>query len=94
MDLKEEIIDLDDYKRLYQSEQERKISIQSNIESLQREKDNRPKISKEQLIKVTKDLLDSQKWTAEMLSEIIYNIQIDKENKIYINYKYDIFTEV
>ena len=94
IDLKEEIIDLDDYKRLYQNEQERKISIQSNIESLQREKDNRTKISKDQIIKVTKDLLDSQKWTAEMLSEIIYNIQIDKENKIYINYKYDIFMEV
>ena len=94
MDLKEEIIDLDDYKRLYQSEQERKLSIQSMIEKLQREKENRPKISKEQLIKVTNDLLDCKKWTAEMLTEIMYNIQIDKENNIYINYKYDIFTEV
>ena len=94
MDLKEEIIDLDDYKRLYQSEQERKLSIQSTIENLQREKENRPKISKEQLIKLTNDLLDCKKWTAEMLTEIMYNIQIDKENNIYINYKYDIFTEV
>ena len=52
----------------------------SNLRHLQREKENRPKISKEQLIKVTNDLLDCKKWTAEMLTEILYNIQIDKEN--------------
>ena len=94
IDLKEEIIDLDDYKKLYKSEQERKLSIKSEIENLQNKKEDRAKISKKQLIKVTNDLLDCKKWTAEMLSEIIYNIQIDKENHIYINYKYDIFTEV
>ena len=29
-------------------------------------------------------------WTSEKLSELIYNIEIDKQNNIYINYRYDV----
>ena len=93
-DLKNGILDSEDYKRFYQSEKERRLTIQKNMEDIIKQKENRPKISKEKLLKVSKELLDCKQWSAEQLSEIIYNIQIDKENKIYINYKYDIFTEV
>ena len=40
------------------------------------------------------ELSNIEKWDRDKLSEIIYNIEIDKENKIYINYKYNVFDKL
>ena len=35
-------------------------------------------------------LKNIEEWTSDILSELLYNIEIDKENNIYINYRYDV----
>ena len=36
------------------------------------------------------ELSNIENWDRDKLSEIIYNIEIDKDNYIYINYRYNI----
>lgn len=50
--------------------------------------------SKDKLLSVVKELSKIKEWDREKLSEIIYNIEIDKENNVYINYKYDVLGKV
>ena len=53
-----------------------------------------PIITKERLISIMNELSNIENWDRDKLSEIIYNIEIDKENKIYINYKYNVFDKL
>ena len=40
------------------------------------------------------ELSNIENWDIDKLSEIIYNIEIDKDNNIYINYKYNVFSTI
>ena len=40
------------------------------------------------------ELSNIENWNRDKLSEIIYNIEIDKDNNIYINYKYNVFSNI
>ena len=35
-------------------------------------------------------LKNIEEWTSDKLSELLYNIEIDKDNQIFINYRYDV----
>ena len=74
-DYKNDIIEIDDYKRFYKTEK-------------------RPIITKERLISIMNELSNIENWDRDKLSEIIYNIEIDKDNRIYINYRYNVFDKV
>lgn len=93
-DYKNDIIEIDDYKRFYKTEIERRTNIKNNINSILKEKEKRPTITKERLISIMNELSNIENWDRDKLSEIIYNIEIDKDNNIYINYKYNVFSNI
>jgi len=93
-DYRNGILEEDDYKRFYKAEVEKRTNIKNNITKLQEEKDNRPTLTKEQLYVLIQELSNIDTWTRDTLADIIYNVEIDIENNIYINYRYNIFEMV
>ena len=93
-DYRNEILEEDDYKRFYRAEVERKTNIKNNIIKLKEERNNRPKLSKDRLESIVKQLSDIDSLNRDTLSDIIYSVEVDIQNNIYINYRYDIFDKV
>ncbi|MBP3707247.1 MAG: recombinase family protein [Clostridia bacterium] len=93
-DYRNEILEQDDYKRFYKAELERKNNIKSNIVKLKKEMVNKPRLSLEQLQKIIEDISNIDSWNKQRLADLIYNVEVDIENNIYINYRYDIFEMV
>ena len=84
------IIEEEDYTRFYKGEVERRNTLKLEINNLLKQKAEKPTITKEELITIISKLSNIGEWTSEKLSELIYNIEIDKQNNIYINYRYDV----
>ena len=93
-DYRNEILEEDDYKRFYKSEIERKNDIKRNIVKLKEEKENKPKLSLEQLQNLIKVISNIDNLSKDVLLDLIYSVEVDNENNIYINYRYDIFEMV
>ena len=93
-DYRNEILDSEDYKRFYKSETEKRVNIKNTINNLIKEKNNRPILTKEKLLSIIDDLSNIKNWDKDKISEIVYDIRIDKDDKIYINYRYDILSQV
>ncbi len=92
-DYRNEILEEDDYKRFYKSEIERKNDIKRNIVRLQEEKEKRPQLSLEQLQNLIKVILSIDSLSKDVLADLIYSVEVDNENNIYIIYRYDIFED-
>jgi ribosomal protein L16 Arg81 hydroxylase len=84
------LIEEEDYRRFYKGEVEKRNTLKSEINNLLKQKEEKPTITKEELITIISKLSNIEEWTSEKLSELIYNIEINKENNIYINYRYDV----
>ena len=93
-DYRNELLEEDDYKRFYKSEIERKNSIKINITKLIEEKNNRPTLNLEQLRNMIKELSNIDSWSKDIIDDVIYSVEVDNENKIFINYRYNIFEMV
>lgn len=93
-DYKNELLDEDDYKRFYKNEVERKNSIKLNITKLIEERNNRPVLSLEKLNNLISELSNVDTWQKETLDDIIYSVEVDIENNVFINYRYNIFEMV
>lgn len=89
-DYTSDIIEEEDYRRFYKNEVERRNTLKSEINNLLKQKEEKPTITEEELITIISKLSNIEEWTSEKLSELIYNIEIDKQNNIYINYRYDV----
>lgn len=79
-----------DYKNMYKSETEKRDIINNRILEIQNKMKNNSNISKEDFQIVSKKVSNVKKWTKEQLADIIDKVEVDKENRIFINYKYDI----
>ena len=84
------IIEEEDYRRFYQSEVERRNTLKSEINKLMKQREEKPTISKDEILEIISKLKNIEDWTSEKLSELLYNIEINKDNKIFINYRYDV----
>lgn len=93
-DYRNELLEEDDYKRFYKSEIERKNSIKINITKLIEEKNNRPTLNLEQLRNMIKELSNIDSWSKDIIDDVIYSVEVDNENNIFINYRYNIFEMV
>lgn len=93
-DYRNEILDSEDYKRFYKNETEKRINIKTAINNLEQEKNNRPILTKEKLLSIIEDLSNIKSWDFNKISEIVYDIKVDINNNIYINYRYDILSQV
>lgn len=89
-DYSNNIIEEEDYRRFYQSEVERRNTLKYEINKLVKQKEEKPTISKDELLEIISKLKNIEDWTSEKLSELLYNIEINKDNKIFINYRYDV----
>lgn len=93
-DYKNEVLEEEDYKRFYKTELERKNVIRRNIAEIQQEKESKPKLSLEQLQCLIKEITNIDNLSKDVIEDIIYSVEVDIENNIYINYRYDIFEMV
>lgn len=84
------LIEEEDYRRFYKSNVEKRNILKSEKNSLCKQREKKPTITKNELLLIISKLSNIEEWTSEKLSELIYNIEIDKENNIYINYRYDV----
>ena len=89
-DYSNDLIEEEDYRRFYKSNVERRKALKIEKNNLCKQREEKPTITKSELLDIISKLSNVENWTSEKLSELIYNIEIDKENNIYINYRYDV----
>ena len=90
-DFKNELLDEDDYKRFYKTELERRNNTNLRITRLKEERDNKPTLTLEQLKNLLKGISSIDKLTKDTIDDIVYSVEVDINNNIFINYRYDIF---
>ena len=90
LDYKNGIIQEYDFKTIYNQEIEKRDALKENIEKLNKKISHQKVISDLEFKRVVKKVIDVKKWTKEKLSDVIESVEIDNDDNIYINYKYDI----
>lgn len=92
-DYRSQLLDEEDYKKFYQEKANQRTRIKKEIEILEKEEKQKPILSESKLNKIIQEILN-MKGIDKDIYNIIYDIQIDKDNQVYVNYKYDIFEKV
>lgn len=90
LDYKNDILQECDFKAIYNQEVEKRDILKENISKLNQKINNQKVISELEFKRVVKKVTDVKKWTKEKLSDVIESVEIDNDDNIYINYKYDI----
>lgn len=90
LDYKEGLLDKEDYKKYYKEKENEKNRIRNELENLQKEENNKSHITQKEVNKLIRDTSIMKTLNKSFISEIINDIKIDKNNNIYINYKYDV----
>lgn len=92
-DYRKELLDEEDYKRFYQEIKNSKNRIKKEIEIIEKEEQEKNLFDASKSGKIIREIMDMKGINKNIISDIIYDVEIDNENKIYINYKYDIFKD-
>lgn len=79
-----------DFKNMYEKETANRERINEKIDILKQKMNKNITVSQAEFKRVAKKVSDVKKWTKEQLSDVIESVEIDNEDNIYINYKYDI----
>ena len=90
-DYKQDLLDKDDYKKYYKEKSSEKNRIKKELEIFEKEKQNKLTLNKKEINELVDRILNIEEINKDIILDLIYDIQIDNENKVYINYKYDIF---
>lgn len=88
-DLKQDLLDEEDYKKFYQEGIEKRSEIKRKIQMLE-EKQHKNMLKERNIDHILQEILEMKGLKKDIVSEIIEDIQIDRDNKIYINYKYNV----
>lgn len=75
---------------MYEKETANRERINEKINILKQKLNKETTISETEFKRIAKKVSDVKKWTKEQLSDVIESVEIDNEDNIYINYKYDI----
>lgn len=89
-DYRNGIIQEYDFKNMYEKETANRERINEKINILKQKMNKETTISEAEFKRIAKKVSDVKKWTKEQLSDVIESVEIDNEDNIYINYKYDI----
>jgi len=89
-DYKEGLLYEDDYKKYYKEKSNEKSRIKKELEIMQKEESHKTIIIKDRINEIIEKILSMKELNRDIVSEIISEIKIDKDNKIYIYYKYDV----
>ena len=90
LDYKQDLLDKEDYKKYYKEKLNKKGRIKKELEILTKEENSKPVLKEKEVNELVDRILNIKEINKDIISELIYNIQIDNENKIYINYRYNI----
>ncbi|MCI8621132.1 MAG: recombinase family protein [Clostridia bacterium] len=93
-DYKEELLDKDDYKKYYKEKVDEKNRIKSELEILERKECNKIMMNEDEIKELVKDIFNMKELSKELIADILYNIEIDKDNQIYIYYNQEILKVV
>ncbi len=94
IDFKQELLDEEDYRKYYKEKWNERNRIKNELEILEKKQINQSSIKENKINELLEKLLNMEKLNLDIVSEIIYDIEIDKDNKIYIYYKYDFLKDV
>ena len=94
LDYKEELLEEEDYKKYYKEKCKERNRIKTELESLETKERNKENRTEDKINELIENIVNRNEFDKEILSEIIYDIKIDKDNQIYIYYKYDVFKVV
>ena len=94
MDYKNELLDQEDYKRFQQEKTNQRNRIKKELELLEKEKQTKPVLNEKKLNDIVQELLNMKGLRKDIIAEIVHDIQIDNDNNVHINYKYNIFDEL
>ena len=75
---------------MYKQEVSNRETINEKIKNIREKMSNKSEISEAELKRIAKKVLDVKNWTKGQLSDVIESVEIDNEDNIFINYKYDI----
>ena len=89
-DYKNGIIQECDFKSMYNQEIERRKKLNADIEKINQQISKQNYITETEFRRIVKKVSDIKKWSKEQISDVIESVQIDNEDNIFINYKYDI----
>jgi DNA invertase Pin-like site-specific DNA recombinase len=90
LDYKNGVIQEVDFKTMYNQEIAKRDNLNEKIDKINNKINNNMKISDTQFKKVAKKVSNVQNWSKEQLADVIESVEIDNNDNIYINYKYDI----
>lgn len=94
LDYKNGVIQEVDFKTMYNQEIAKRDNINEKIDKINNRINNNMKISDNQFKKVVKKVSNVKNWSKEQLADVIESVEIDNNDNIYINYKYDILVIV
>ena len=94
IDYKNEIIQECDFKSMYNQEIQNRESINTRIEELKNKMNTSKTISNKEFKQISEKVSNVKNWTKEQLANVIDTVEIDIDDNIYINYKYDIMEMV
>lgn len=89
-DYRNEIIQECDFKVMYEQETSKRDLLNEKIYNIKQKINNNVAISESEFKRIAKKVSDVKKWTKEQLADVISRIEVDNEDNIIINYKYDI----
>ena len=89
-DYKNEIISEYDFEMMYEQEISKRDLLNKKILNVKQRINNSKEVSELEFKKMARKILDVKKWNKEQISDVIESVQIDIEDNIFINYKYDI----
>lgn len=87
LDYKDDLLDREDYKKYYSEKSNERKRLKNELESLEKQKSCKPEITED---KIEELILNIKEICKEIVFEIVDNIEIDNDNKIYIYYKYNV----
>ena len=90
LDYKNGVIQEVDFKTMYNQDIAKRDNLNEKIDKINNKINNNMKISDNQFKKVAKKVSNVKNWSKEQLADVIESVEIDNNDNIYINYKYDI----
>ena len=90
-DFKSELLDYDDYKKFYEEKTNQRNRLKKELEVFDKEKESIPILTDKKLNDIIKEIFNMKGLSKDIILDIIDDIQIDNQNNIHINYKYNIF---
>ena len=90
LDYKNGVIQEVDFKTMYNQEIAKRDNLNEKIDKINNKINNNMKRSDNQFKKVAKKVSNVKNWSKEQLANVIESVEIDNNDNIYINYKYDI----